>query len=498
MMNLQKLKIEIENNLIKSVVPSDKTEIIFNGESKIFSGFAIPGLTDAHCHLWGLGMIMTGPNLGGLQSVDDCLEELKKYSPNKGQWLTGRGWNHELWPGKELPNAGQLDSLFPDIPVSLIRVDGHSIWVNSKAMEIAGVNSKAKSPAGGEIIRDKAGNPTGVFIDNARDLIEKHIPPYTNEQWEEMITVAADECARNGLTAIHDMDVHPPQIPVFTKLAENGTLKLRTRSYISAQNDEYLKAGIEPFEKGIFKCAGIKFFVDGALGSRGAALIEPYSDDPGNYGLLLLNEHDLFTKAMAGIEKGFEIATHAIGDMANRIVLNAYGKIRKKGIDSVLRIEHAQHVRPDDIELFRKYNVHTAIQPIHCTSDAPMAETRLGRERCEQTGYMWKSLIEAGVNIMGSSDFPIEPHNPFTGLDAYVNRIPRGMTESWFPKEKITLENALKSYTEWTVIDEKRGKIEPGFLADLTVISGLDESNLLSTEVEATIVDGKITFQANP
>lgn len=497
-MNLQKLKIEIENNFIKSVIPSEKTEIIFNGNSKTFSGYAIPGLTDAHCHLWGLGMIMTGPNLGGLESADDCLGELTKYSPNKGQWLTGRGWNHELWPGKELPNAGQLDSLLPDIPVSLIRVDGHSIWVNSKAMEIAGLNHQTKSPAGGEIIRDKSGKPTGVFVDNARELIEKHIPPYTESQWEEMITVATDECARNGLTAIHDMDVDPAQLPVFRELAGSGKLKLRTRSYISAQNDEYLKAGIEPFEEGIFHCAGIKFFADGALGSRGAALIEPYSDDPGNNGLLLLNEHDIFTKAMIGIEKGFEIATHAIGDMANRVVLNAYGKIRKKGVGSTLRIEHAQHVCPEDIELFGKYKVHAAVQPIHCTSDAPMAETRLGKKRCEQTGYPWKSLIDSGVKIMGSSDFPIEPHNPITGINAYVHRDPREMAESWFPAEKVTLDEAMKSYTEWTAIGEKRGKIEPGFLADLTIISGLDENNLLSTEVEATIVDGKITFEANP
>ncbi len=490
-------KIEIEKGKIKSFTPkSGGVTVIINNKENFFSdAYLLPGFVDSHCHIWGLGLTKSLVNISDAKSPEEITERININPKYRGNWIFGRGWNQELWDNVKYPGKEILDKYFPDTPVLLTRIDGHADWVNSKVLKIAGIDKNTPNPPGGEIIRDNNGEATGLLIDNAMQPAEKHMPHYSLEQLEEMIKIGVNEALKKGLTELHDMDVSPIQIQIFKKLDENNELPVRVRAYISAQNDQWIRDKVTPYKGKNFSIVGIKFFADGALGSHGAALLEPYSDKKNAKGLILLEKENFIKKAAQGIEAGFQIATHAIGDAAVRFVLDAYEILRKEYPGAILRIEHSQMIHPDDLLRYKKLNIIAPVQPVHCTSDAAtMAEPRLGLERCSYS-YRWKSLIDNNIIMLGGSDFPIESHDPLTGIDAFINRIPAGMNEAWMPEEIIDITDALDAYTvnSHKLFPEKRGSVQSGFDADFVILKNKN-FNFGQNEVTATYVAGERNY----
>ncbi|MGA1250206.1 MAG: amidohydrolase family protein [Candidatus Kapaibacteriota bacterium] len=483
--------------------PGGVTIISEQGVHSYPGAYVTPGLVDAHCHLHALGELLNGLQLYNLSSKQATLLACKQHKELRGDWLYGMGWNQELWDESTFPSAKDLDELFPHIPVYLRRADGHAAWVNTKALEFAGINNDTPDPDGGTILRED-GKATGILIDNAMDLIANLIPELSKESKVKNILTASKHCSSLGLTEVHDMDVHPTFLPIYLELAENGQLPIRIQSYVKAQQDQWIDHGCLPAGGEFVRIAGLKFFADGALGSRGAALIEPYAD-AAHTGLILMDEETLYQKAKRGIEEGFSIATHAIGDMANRIVINAYERLRNDDIaddDVILRIEHTQIIRKEDIKRMSKYGMKAIPQSIHCISDATMAQARLGQR--ESIAYPWKSLIDQGLKPPGSSDFPIESANPLIGFDAYCRRMPFGDEKPWMPEEIISQEEALLSYTTWAHeaagMEYRRGRIEMKYDADLTILSqdicACPVEDILNTKVLATYSAGTRRFHA--
>ncbi|MBS1537134.1 MAG: amidohydrolase family protein [Bacteroidetes bacterium] len=468
--------IRIERGRIQSVEPMlGGVRIISEAGIDFYPDcWALPGFVDSHAHIFGLGSRLQGLSLYDAKSADECIGKAIMHPTTRGGWVVGMGWNQQLWKIKEYPTVQLLDLVFPDVPVYLSRADGHAAWVNSTALKIAKISASTRNPTGGLIQKDSNGNPTGILIDNAMDLVRKHIPLYTEQEHIEMLTSAAEHCISHGITEVHDMDVAHHLLPIFSRLAERAELPIRVQSYVKAQGNEWMKEGLLPAVGEFFRVCGLKYFADGALGSRGAALLEPYSDAPETKGLFLLTEKELYRKAKVGIEYQWDISTHAIGDAANRMVLNVYERLRKEGIadpNTILRIEHAQIVHPDDLYKFAEYQVTAAVQPIHCISDAPMARVRLGK-RCEYS-YPWRTLRNSGIAISAGTDFPIESADPLLGIDAYVRRVPFGEKKSWFEKECITRQEALFSYTLWaheaSGMSYRRGIIQPKYDADIVI-----------------------------
>lgn len=536
-----KAKITIENKIIKSIIEADKCELIIKNTNnydviseEILSYnsdfYFLKGLVDSHCHIFGLGVKLLELNLENCKSIEDCLElceiEIKKNNLRNSEsdnikWLIGRGWNQENWENQQLPNKRNLDK-FDGIAVYLTRIDGHSAWVNSKALELAKITNQTKSPYGGEILIDKE-ETTGILIDNAMYLVKSILPKYTDEQIEKYILTAIDNMVENGLVGAHDMDVSPNILKIFQKLEIENKLKLKVNSYVSAQNDEWKLANvaINKYYSKLNIC-GLKFYSDGALGSRGAYLVEDYSDAP-TKGLLLLEEEDFLQKIKQGAKLGWQIVTHAIGDAANKFVLDVYGRFREETQDynTILRIEHCQIIQPEDLHKFNKYKIFGTIQPIFCKSDFDMAQKRLG-ERVAFS-YPWKSLLNINILVGGSSDFPIESSNPFISIDFSINR-------NEFPilskdnnlinsNENLSLEEALFIYDtthqyisgEITnfkndIFDYKKSIINDDYTsligekANLIVIDndlGLNDgnySNIKNTKVITTISDGDIVY----
>jgi len=500
--------IRIERGRIQSVEPMlGGVRIISEAGIDFYPDcWALPGFVDSHAHIFGLGSRLQGLSLYDAKSAEECVGKAIMHPATRGGWVVGMGWNQQLWKIKEYPTFHILDAAFSDVPVYLSRADGHAAWVNSVALRIAGITSLTVNPAGGEILKDKSGNPIGILIDNAMDLVRKHIPHYSIEEQVLMLKTAADHCISHGITEVHDMDVPSYLLPIFSQLAERAELPIRVQSYVKAQANEWMKEGLLPAIGEFFRICGLKFFADGALGSRGAALLEPYSDAPETKGLFLLSERDLYRKAKAGIEFQWDIATHAIGDAANRMVLNVYERLRKEKIahsETILRIEHAQIVYPDDLHRFAEHQIIAAVQPIHCISDAPMARARLGK-RCEYS-YPWRSLRNNGIAISAGTDFPIESANPLLGIDAYLRRVPFGEKKSWFANECITRQEALFSYTLWaheaSAMSYRRGIIQPKFDADIVIhnknLVTCPSDEILSTSVIAAYTAGTLRYKQN-
>jgi hypothetical protein len=498
--------ITIERGRIIGIEPYSRGIVIISeqGRHEYPGAYAIPGFVDAHCHLHALGEVLNGLMLYSLSSKQLVLDECKKHTELRGNWLYGMGWNQELWDDSSYPTAYDLDVVFPDIPVYLRRADGHAAWVNTKAMQIAGIDAHTPDPDGGSILRDDNENPNGIFIDNAMDLISGFIPRLSVEQIKNNILTAAKSCSAFGITEVHDMDVHPEFLPIYLELAESGALPIRIQSYLKAQNDEWSEYGCLPAVGEFMRIAGLKFFADGALGSRGAAMIEPYAD-ANHHGLILMDDEVLYQKAKLGIEEGFSIATHAIGDKANQLVMNAYQRLRSEGIadaDTILRIEHTQIIQDEDIARMHEYDIKSIPQSIHCISDASMAKVRLGNR--DSLAYPWKSLINHGLKPAGSSDFPIESANPLLGIDAYCRRIPIGEQAPWMPEEIISQQEALLSYTLWaheaTGMEYRRGELKHKFDADITILDqdivSCPVDQILQTKVLATYAAGIRRFHA--
>ncbi len=472
----------------------------------------LPGFIDSHGHMEALGESLESLDLRGLTSeaaiADKVRTEASKRKP--GEWIRGDAWDQNLWPSKAFPNADLISAAAPNNPVALSRVDGHALWVNRKAMEIAHLNRATIDPAGGRILRDASGNPTGVLLDKAMSLVYEKIPPPSPAQLETRLLRAAQECARLGITTVHDAGVPQSVIDAYHALIAKRQLPIHI--YAMIQNspgliDTWLARGPEIGDFLIVR--SIKLIADGALGSRGAALLEPYSDDPSNRGLLILNREFIRSIAQRAIPRGFQVNTHAIGDRANHEALLAYadalsGPAPGSKNDKRFRIEHAQVVAPADFQLFRRYNIIASMQPTHATSDMPWAQARLGPARI-LGAYAWKTMLHLGIHVPSGSDFPVENPNPIPGFYAAITRQDKSGNPpgGWFPDQRLSREEALASWTlegAYAAFEErKKGSLVPGKIADVVMLSAdpmtAPGPDILKIRVTMTIAAGRIVYR---
>ena len=473
----------------------------------------LPGLIDAHIHFSGIGEAKMRldafwkPKQEILDSVAAAYKTAKK-----GEWIQGRGWNQEVWTPAVFPTKEDLDKIAPDVPVYLGRTDGHAAWVNTKALEIGGITKSTPNPQGGEIIRDANGDATGVLIDTARALVSKHIPPLSKDRVLESLMRAQEELVSNGLTGGHDAGCDLAMIDMMKGLYESGKLYVRLNERLripdgSTELHEEFYAGGKQI--GLYDnrltVRGIKISVDGALGSRGALMLKPYSDRPDSVGVVRVPEDRLYAQVKRARQAGFQVSTHAIGDGGNRMVLDVYEKVLKEmpDADHRWRIEHAQVVTLEDIPRFAKLGVIPSMQTVHATSDKNMAENRVGPERIKGA-YAWRKFLNTGVIIPNGTDAPVELVNPFHGLFAAVSRQSRDGKPAggWYPEEKMTRAEALKSYTLWAAqaaFEEKiKGSIEEGKLADFVVIDRdymtCGESEIKDIRALQTVIGGKSVY----
>ena len=468
----------------------------------------IPGLIDAHVHMRGLGDSLEILDLRSTRSPQEAagLVRTAAGQRTKGEWIRGRAWDQTEYPGKEFPSKEVLDRAAPDHPVYLTRVDGHAAWVNQKALDLADVNSATKDPDGGKIIRDAKGAPTGILIDRAQNLVRSRIPAATQEQVRRLISRAVKECARLGLTGVHDAGVGQEDLLAYRSLEQSKELTLRVYAMIGGEGAlwrEYLKKGPEIGE--VLTVRSIKLVADGALGSRGAALLEPYSDEPNNAGLLILKEEDIRRVARDAVARGFQVNTHAIGDRANRVTLQAYGSVLIGKNNRRFRIEHSQIVAMPDFELFRRASVIASIQATHATSDMRWAESRIGPARVKGA-YAWRKFLDMGIPIANGSDFPVENANPLWGVYSSVTRQDHAGSPAggWYPDQKLTRAEALKSFTldaAFAAFEEKqKGSLEAGKLADFVMLSSdimrVPPAEILKTKVLMTVVGGAVVYNS--
>jgi hypothetical protein len=476
-----------------------------------------PGFTDAHAHMEGLGALLVNVNLGDTKSVEEIqtLVARRVATVPPGSWVRGRSWDQNKWPDKEFPTHQMLDAVAQDNPVILTRVDGHAVWLNRKALDLAGITARTPDPDGGKIVRDAEGNPTGVLIDNAIDLVDAVIPQPSEAERTEAIERAVQECLKVGLTEVHDMGADGELIGIYRKLIHAKKFPFRVYVAIGGTGEtweQYLARGPELLGNDQrLTVRALKLYADGALGSRGAALIEPYTDDPTNRGLTRTPAEAITEAAREALNHGFQVCTHAIGDRANHIVLNAYeaALVQNKGMakDARFRIEHAQVVDPQDTPRFVKLGVIPSMQPTHCTSDMYWAEERLGPKRIKGA-YAWRSFLNAGSILPGGSDFPVESPNPLWGFYAAITRQDHDGWPSggWYPDQRMTREEALKAFTLWAAYaafeEKRRGSVEEGKLADLVVLSNdimtCEPLRILETKVVYTIVGGEIAYASAP
>ena len=528
-----------EPPMVEAVAVKDG-RIIFAGERQVLSAYIndstrqidlqgrtmTPGFIESHGHFMGLGMSELELNLLDVKSYDELVERVAQAVANAepGQWITGRGWHQSKWqPQPEVMVKGfqthdKLSAVSPDNPVFLRHASGHAAFANAKAMSTAGVNPLSvealqENIAGGEIIRDDMGNPTGIFTETAQGVIARYIPPPTDEQRQRAFELAVAACQRNGITGFHDAGVGRETIALYRQAQERGKLGVRLYVMLTGRDPALLE---EWYQRGplidsahhMLTIRAIKLNCDGALGSRGAWLLEPYSDRPGHYGAPTISMDFVSVVAQKGLEHGFQVCSHAIGDRANREVLDRYEAAFKKYpqvTDPRYRIEHAQHLHPDDIPRFGKLGVIAAMQAIHMSSDRPWAIERLGEKRIKEGAYMWQSLLQSGAVVTNGTDVPVEPINPLASFYASVTRQTLAGTPpgGYEPEEKMTRQQALRSYTldaaYGEFAEDFKGSIEPGKAADFTVFSKdimtISAEEILQTEVVMTVLDGRIVYQ---
>ncbi len=462
----------------------------------------VPGLIDAHGHVRGLGDMLGTVDLRGIASPNEVVAKVREAAKRRqpGEWILGTAWDQNLWPGKQFPDAAGISSAAPDNPVSLERVDGHALWVNRKAMELADINAGTPDPPGGRIQRDANGAPTGVLVDRAMQLVSRKIPAPSQAQVEQSLLRATRKLARDGITTVHDAGVQYADIEGYRSLLRKGELPVRIYAMILYP----LRLPDKPEVGDYLTVRGIKLVADGALGSRGAAMLEPYSDDPGDRGLLILDRATVRAAARQALAKGFQVNTHAIGDRAVRTVLEAYGDVLSPGNDKRFRVEHAQVVAPEDFAKFKQFSIVASMQATHATSDMLWAQDRLGPERI-RGAYAWQTFLRLGVHVPNGSDFPVEDPNPLWGFYAAVTRQKLDGTPpgGWFPDQRMSRGEALRSWTlegAYAAFEEDRkGSLEPGKMADFVVLSGdimtMPAAEIPRTRVTMTVVDGKIVFQ---
>jgi predicted amidohydrolase YtcJ len=508
----------VRGGLIAFVGSTAQTEALVGPKTRVvdLAGHTlVPGFEDAHAHLLGIGFTRLDVDLVGARRFEDVVARVAAAVKGRpaGEWVRGRGWHEGKWdapaPGsvRGFPTHLALSAVSPDNPVLLERADGHAVLANARALALRGITRATQPPAGGEIVRDLNGEPTGVFVDNAQSLVPA--PERTQGELARALELAMDECLSKGVTSLTDAGQPLAVIELYRRAAAAG--RLRTRLYVMASGLETMRALDRPLVGlggGRLTVRAVKLFADGALGSRGAALLEPYSDDPGNSGLLLTPPERLLEAARFALAHGFQVGTHAIGDRANRIVLDAYEKAlgeRPERQDARWRVEHAQILDAADIPRFGRLGVLASMQGIHCPSDRPWAGQRLGAERVAEGAYAWRKLLASGARILNGTDAPVEDVSPIRNFHASVTRQDaNGRPPGGFdPDQKLTRAEALRTMTldaAYGSFEEGvKGSLEPGKLADLVVLSqdilAVPDDALLRTEVLMTIVDGRVLYE---
>ncbi len=503
------------------IYKNDQTQLI-DLEGKTMT----PGLIEGHGHFMGLGfneMNLDLINTTSYQEIVDAVAEAVN-NAEPGEWITGRGWHQSKWDAlpEDAVNGFQthdkLSEVSPDNPVYLRHASGHAGFANAQAMEIAGVQMLDKEGVnklevkGGEVMRNGLGRPTGIFNERAMDLITKHIPESTPEQTVKAFELAVSACHKHGITGFHDAGIGRETIALYNKMKTANKLKIRMYAMLTGWNKELLS---EWYEKGpvidpdnLFTIRSVKLNCDGALGSRGAWLLEEYTDRPEHFGHETLPMDFVKETALNGLQNGFQICAHAIGDRANREILDryeaAFSALPNLKANHRFRIEHAQHLHPDDIPRFAGLGVIPAMQAVHLSSDRQWAIDRLGEKRIQEGAYMWQDLLKSGIPIVNGTDVPVEPLNPIASFYASVSRKTlKGLPEGGYePEQKMTREQALKSYTldaAYGAFEENiKGSITPGKLADFTIynqdLMQVPEDEILKTEIAMTIFDGEVVY----
>jgi len=469
--------------------------------------FLLPGLIDAHGHVSHLGRQLSQVQLRGIDSEAAGVKQVQVFTGNNpdAQWILGRGWNQVLWSGQNFPTRYSLDKTGIDKPIVLSRVDGHAVWVNSLALAAAGINAHTPDPDGGKIVRDKHGVATGVLIDNAAKLVESKIPALSSAELDAVFDVAFAHLLSHGIVSVHDAGVNQQDRELYIERNKKNTLPLRIYGMLSGDSPRlghWLAEGVMGDEYDRLSLRSVKLYSDGALGSRGAALLRPYSDDEDNRGLLLTKPQTLDNLMKDITRSGFQVNIHAIGDRGNRVVLDAFEKLLKKSKVRALRnrIEHAQVVSLDDIPRFKQLGIIASMQPTHATSDKNMAGDRIGDKRLKGA-YAWQRFLAQGTIVASGSDFPVEHANPFLGLHAAVTRqdtndLPEG---GWLPKQKMNVTQALRSFTLDAAFaahqDDRLGSLEKGKWADFILVDrdvlNVNPKDLWKTQVIETWIAGE-------
>jgi predicted amidohydrolase YtcJ len=474
----------------------------------------LPGLIDAHLHLTRVGIDLDQVALYHLRSFEEVVERTAAAARTRSDpWILGDGWDQNLWPGKAFPTHELLSSAIPDRPVALSRVDGHAVLANARAMAIAGIDRSTPDPPGGRILRDAHGDPTGIFLDGAQRLIYDQVPELTHDQVVRATRAAIAECNRWGLTTVAEPGTNDAFIAAHTELIERGEYSIRNYAMLADDAsliDAHIRSGpVDGAYNGRLWTRAVKMFADGALGSRGAALIEPYSDDPKNRGLIVTPQPHIEEVTANAIRGGFQVCVHAIGDRANRMVLDAY-EAALQGVgnrgDLRLRIEHAQVIAPEDIPRLAKLGVIPSMQTTHQISDMPWAQARLGSQRI-LGAYAWRSLLDTGVIIANGTDAPVEAVSTLRTFHAAITRQNEANEPAggWYPKQRMKRREALASMTIWAARanfqEHVVGSISPGKYADFVVMDrdwmSVAPEAIMQTKIVGTYFGGRRVYDGS-
>lgn len=493
---------EVDRVYSEQEKPPENADVTIDGNGQTL----IPGLIDAHGHVLSYGLSLLRVDLVGTTTETEAAQRVAEFSAVNPEleWIQGRGWNQVLWDSNAFPNSSSLDAEVSDKPIWLSRVDGHAGWANSAAMALSGINRQTEDPDGGQIIRDENGDATGVLIDNAMALVRSNIPALTSEEIKYALATSMKSLATFGLTSVHDAGAGSSIIRAYKDLAAEQAMPIRVNAMISSRDENYsllLDAGHFRSSDDSLAINSVKIAADGALGSRGAAMIDDYSDMSKHKGLLLLDQERLEYLMRAAMNSNFQVNTHAIGDAANMIVLDNYENLIREtnSRDSRHRVEHAQILRFEDIVRFAELGVIPSMQATHATSDKNMAQDRIGEIRIEGA-YAWRKLMDAGAVIANGSDFPVESPNPFFGLHASITRQDKNNQPEggWFPGESMTAEEAFASFTIDAAYaghqENILGSLEPGKKADFIFLDRdiftVPASEIWQTQVLETWVGG--------